>query len=345
MGDELVVERASSDVLRLTCRADGQGAQEVDLFLADADEKVLAVQTLRAAPFTAPLDLAPGTAYVGMTIRYRDGVTETARIPYTNGGIGSGREAREQPGRGETRAPIRVIAAGSARRGAPLANGAARRVGDELAIERLAGGVVRLTWQDEAEAEAVTLFVAGAARDALALQTVRAAPFTALLDLAPECAYLGAVVSYRDGIRATTLIPAPEIAIAPVNDRPRPRTRPAPARVAPYTGIILDAVGLDLQRAMAPRILDVSGRVLYPNGNALPGMDFLQEHGMASYVTDIASAQRSGSDPLIVRALAVAGPGRDDLIISSEAADLLLDADRQGRFLERWAVSILVRPR
>ena len=37
-------------------------------------------------------------------------------------------------------------------------------------------------------------------------------------------------------------------------------------------------------------------------------------------------------------------PG-DDLIVSREVADLLLEANRQGRFLERWAVSILVRPR
>jgi hypothetical protein len=267
-----------------------------------------------------------------MTIRYPDGMTQTARIPYTDGGAGSGRGGSEQPERGlSAGAPIRLIA-----------DGAARRVGDELAIERLAGGVVRLTWQDEEEVEAVSLFVAGATRNALALQTVRAAPFTALLDLAPERAYVGAVVSYRDGIRSTTLIPAQEI--APAEERPQPR--PQPAVVAPpHTGLIVDALDLDLQRAMGPRILDVTGRVLYPNPRYLPDMDFLQEHGMASYVTDAASARRSGSDPLVIRAVAVAGPGHDDLVISREMADLLLDANRQGRFLERWAVSILVRQR
>jgi hypothetical protein len=344
IGDELVVERASGDVLRLTCRDDFKGAQEVDLFLADAEQKVLAAQTLRAAPFTAPLDLAPGTAYVGMTLRYPDGVTETTRVPYTDGRIGSGREAREPQGRGETSASVRLIDDGSARR-SPLV-GAARRVGDELVVQRLAGGVVRLTWQDEEEVEAVSLFVAGARENALALQTVRAAPFTALLDMAPERAYVGAVVDYRNGIRATTLIPAQEIALAADDVRLQPRApSAAPAVEPPYTGLLLDALDLDLQRAMAPRIVDVTGRVVYPNRRYLPDMDFLQEHGMASYVTDVASAQRSGSDPLIIRAVAVAGPGRDDLVISREAADLILDANRQGHFLERWAVSVLIRQR
>jgi hypothetical protein len=342
MGDELVVERASSDVLRLTCREEHKGAQEVDLFLADADQKVLTAQTLRAAPFTAPLEVARGTAYVGMTIRYQDGVTETARVPYADGRIGPGQEAREQAEGGQ----IRLAANGSARRSAPLADGAARRIGDELAIERLTGSVVRLTWQDEEEVEAVSLFVAGAKKNALALQTVRAAPFTALLDLAPERAYVGAVVSYRDGIRSTTMLPAQEIAMAPVDDPPLPRPQPAVASVAPpHTGLILDAAHLNLRRAMGPRILDVTGRVLYPNPQYLPDMDFLQDHGMASYVTDVASAQRSGIDPLVIPVLAVGGPGRDDLVISREMADLLLEANRQGRFLERWAVTVLVRPR
>jgi hypothetical protein len=40
----------------------------------------------------------------------------------------------------------------------------------------------------------------------------------------------------------------------------------------------------------------------------------------------------------------VAGPGRDDLVVSREAAARILAANRRGRFLERWAVSILIWP-
>jgi hypothetical protein len=82
VGDELVVEQVSNSVLRLTWRDDGYPIEEVGLFLADREEKVLAVQTLRVGPFTAMLDIAPGTAYVGVTILYTDGMKTTTLIPY-----------------------------------------------------------------------------------------------------------------------------------------------------------------------------------------------------------------------------------------------------------------------
>ncbi len=78
----LTVERVNGNTLRLTWQADGRAVQEVGLFLADAEQKVLAVQTLRAAPFTALFNIPPGVAFVGVSVVYADGVQSTTTIPY-----------------------------------------------------------------------------------------------------------------------------------------------------------------------------------------------------------------------------------------------------------------------
>lgn len=209
----------------------------------------------------------------------------------------------------------------------------AGRVGDELVAERVDGNIVRLTWRDDAERiQEVEFTIADPGQKVLASQTVRAAPFTALFDIAPDIAYVGVTLHYTDGVKSTTLLPY---------DRTRRRVEVE----APHTGLIVDASGLDLRRAMAPRILDEGGRVLYPDPEHLPDIDYLQERGLASYVTDVRAARRSGSQPLVVRAVAVGGPGRDDLIVSQETAEQILAANRRGHFLERWAVSILISPR
>ncbi|HZO87405.1 MAG TPA: hypothetical protein VFB38_03635 [Chthonomonadaceae bacterium] len=126
---------------------------------------------------------------------------------------------------------------------------------------------------------------------------------------------------------------------------PLPREVPEPApEPENYTGLVIDARDLPLQRTMGPRILDENGRAVYPDPTHVPDFDFLQDRGMASYDEDLGSARRAGSHPLIVRALDVAGPGHDDVVISNEAAQRIRETNRQCGFLRRWAVCILVTP-
>lgn len=80
---ELLVEAAGAGVVRVTWPDGAAGIQEVGLFLADAGQQVLAVQTLRANPFTALFDVVAGTAYVGMTVTYGDGRQVTILVPYS----------------------------------------------------------------------------------------------------------------------------------------------------------------------------------------------------------------------------------------------------------------------
>ena len=109
-----------------------------------------------------------------------------------------------------------------------------------------------------------------------------------------------------------------------------------------YTGLVIDARDLPLERTMSPRLLDEDGNVLYPDQNHIPSMDYLQDHGMADYESGTGAVGRAGSHPLVVRALDITGAGHDDLIISNTSAARIRAAERRSGFLSHWAVSILV---
>lgn len=77
----LAVDHLPGGVVRLTWRPDGRAVEEVGLFLADSQQTVLAVQTLRSAPFTALFEPTSAARYVGITIAYADGQNTTTLLP------------------------------------------------------------------------------------------------------------------------------------------------------------------------------------------------------------------------------------------------------------------------
>lgn len=79
---ELHVEEINDGIVRLSWPGDRRAITEVGLFLADSEQQVLAVQTVRAAPFTAVFDIVASMAYAGMTVVYDDGRTVTILVPY-----------------------------------------------------------------------------------------------------------------------------------------------------------------------------------------------------------------------------------------------------------------------
>jgi hypothetical protein len=109
-----------------------------------------------------------------------------------------------------------------------------------------------------------------------------------------------------------------------------------------WTGIVVVATGLPLERAMSVRILDQDGRVIYPDPNFLPSDDYLQDNGMASYVHPGDTAERAGRRPLTVRAIDVASSGNEDVVVDSETAIRIRAADRRGHFISRWKVCFVV---
>lgn len=112
-----------------------------------------------------------------------------------------------------------------------------------------------------------------------------------------------------------------------------------------YTGLVLDAEGLNVERAMGPRILDEDGKVVYP----LKGdydYDALLEHGLVSYCEAMSqTAKRAGDRPLHVRVLDLASNSNSDFVVTRDDGERIRRANQRGKFLERWAVSVVAHAR
>lgn len=110
-----------------------------------------------------------------------------------------------------------------------------------------------------------------------------------------------------------------------------------------YTGLIVDARGLGIRPAMAPKILNEDGKEVY--GSAWINRDWAVREGMVGYLKDPAAAQanpRVTDKPLLVKAVKVSGDARVDTVISNADAATLQSATQNLSMLEKCRVIILV---
>jgi hypothetical protein len=110
-----------------------------------------------------------------------------------------------------------------------------------------------------------------------------------------------------------------------------------------YTGLIVDARGLGVRPAMAPKVLNEDGKEVY--GSAWINRDWAVREGMAGYLKDPAQAQanpRVTDKPLMVKAIKASGEGRTDVVISNADAGMIHGAAQNLSFLEKCRVIILV---
>jgi hypothetical protein len=115
-----------------------------------------------------------------------------------------------------------------------------------------------------------------------------------------------------------------------------------------YTGLIVDARGLGLQRGMSPKIYSQSGQLVY--AGVAVAYEFLQEAGIASYGQELSPEllrriQPKGTikvSPLVVTALDVVGSTESSVIISDDDAQAILDALDTYDFLAEYSVVFLV---
>ncbi len=125
-----------------------------------------------------------------------------------------------------------------------------------------------------------------------------------------------------------------------------PATVPGGATAAPgqlYTGLIIDARGLGVRPAMAPKILSEDGKEVY--GSAWINRDYAVREGMVGYLKDPAAAQanpRVTDKPMMVKAIRVSGDARVDTVISNADAAALQSASQNLSMLEKCRVIILV---
>lgn len=120
--------------------------------------------------------------------------------------------------------------------------------------------------------------------------------------------------------------------------------RSEPAK--PYTGVILDATGFKLQRAMSPKIRTTNGVVLWDGIAVSP--EILIDKGLASYATSMENAKtnkRAGSNPLIIRCVGRAGGSfYCDPVISDYDAQVLMYENTKSKILDNLNIVIIKDP-
>jgi hypothetical protein len=112
-----------------------------------------------------------------------------------------------------------------------------------------------------------------------------------------------------------------------------------------YSGMVVDARGIQAIPVVAPRILDENLEEVF--GPTYASREFAVQHGMARYTTNIWQAKfdlRVADNPIVVKALKSVWPGRCDFIISNSDAAKLRSASEHLLFLRECRVIIVLDP-
>ena len=110
-----------------------------------------------------------------------------------------------------------------------------------------------------------------------------------------------------------------------------------------YTGLVVNAIGLNARPAMSPKIIDENGQEVY--GSAFVSREYAVQQGMSGYAKDITAAQsnpRVTNNPLTVKGLKTEGPGNADIVISNADAFKLRSASEHLSFMKKCRVMIVV---
>jgi hypothetical protein len=134
---------------------------------------------------------------------------------------------------------------------------------------------------------------------------------------------------------APPVSPPPQAVMAP----PPPPSRPAVV----FSGLVVDARGIGVKPAMAPKILSEGGQEIY--GFSVVDRNWVVQQGMVGYSKDLTAAQshdRVTNRPLTVKAVAASGANKTDVVISTADAQLLLGSGANLGFLEKARVVFVV---
>lgn len=110
-----------------------------------------------------------------------------------------------------------------------------------------------------------------------------------------------------------------------------------------YTGLVIDAKGLGVTPAMAPKIITDDGMEIY--GYASVNRDYAIKQGIVGYAKDIDSAknlERVADNPLIVKAVKVTGPNKTDIVVTLDDGYRIHKAKQKLGFLQQCRVIIVV---
>ncbi len=111
----------------------------------------------------------------------------------------------------------------------------------------------------------------------------------------------------------------------------------------PFTSLVIDARDLGLTPALFPKIVNEANEELYGIGYVYRQVAI--ESGMVIYKKDLNEAlkdSRSGSDPLVIRALKAAGTLKSDVVVSNYDGFLIHAAAKMQNFLAICRVLIVI---
>jgi hypothetical protein len=140
-----------------------------------------------------------------------------------------------------------------------------------------------------------------------------------------------------------------EVSLAGLADIFIPKAPEAATPAAPaapqgaFTGLIVDAKGLGVMPAMAPKIEDENGNEVY--GSKHVSREWAVRQGMVGYEKDLTAArnnQRVTNNPLVIKAVKASGPNKSDVVISSADAQRLQQAAQHQNFLDHCRVMFLL---
>lgn len=110
-----------------------------------------------------------------------------------------------------------------------------------------------------------------------------------------------------------------------------------------FTGLLIDAKGLGVRPAMAPKIVDEQGNEIY--GTGFVSRDYAVQIGVVGYEKDLNRArtnERITDNPLVIKALKVSGTNSTDIVISSADAQKVLYAGKNMNFMEQCKVMVIL---
>ncbi len=157
-----------------------------------------------------------------------------------------------------------------------------------------------------------------------------------------------AVVSKGFGRKVPAAEPAKPASPTPKMPEPAPAPKtPAPPSPAvgaaeAYTGLLVDARGLGLRPALAPRLLDEQGKELY----ASEVLDRARavEAGVAGYAKDMVAGSRQArvtDNPLIVKGIKASGDKATDIMIVGEGVKAIQQSEPASHFLQQGRVVVV----
>lgn len=125
--------------------------------------------------------------------------------------------------------------------------------------------------------------------------------------------------------------------------KPIVEPQPTPSTSQVYTGLIIDARGMDVRPAMAPKILNENKDEVY--GSRYVSREYAIQQGMVGYgrnLDQVRENDRVTNNPLVVKAVRAEGPNKTDVVIANDDANTLHSMEENLNFLKKCRVMVVV---